>query len=117
MPLGVGLGPRIMAVQTKTSDIPACLAMSLAVRTAVENESSPAVLATVMVRPRGCLSSAYSSPYMTSTYFCPAGISFCDEMYSTLGIGRPLRFSDCSEPAPFVRTAGVAGPLVDLTMM
>ena len=72
---------------------------------------------------------------MTSTYFCPAGISFCDEMYFTLGIGRPLCLSDCSETARFVvsetivsagncfdddsagGTGGVAGPLVDLTMM
>jgi hypothetical protein len=81
---------------------------------------------------------------MTSTYFCPAGISFCDEMYFTLGIGRSLRLSDCSETARFVvsetiaahtshyhterhllsfdddgagGTGGVAGPLVDLTMM
>src|ERR1700730_14308643 len=75
-----------------------------------------------MVRPKGCLVSAYSSPYMTSTYFCPAGISFCDEMYFTLGIGRPLCLSDCSETNCFDDdgaggTGGVAGPLVDLTMM
>jgi hypothetical protein len=30
---------------------------------------------------------------MTSTYFCPAGISFGDEMYFTLDIGRPLHLT------------------------
>jgi hypothetical protein len=47
---------------------------------------------------------------MTSTYFCPAGISFCDEMYFTLtlGIGTPLCFSDCSETARFIVSETIA---------
>src|ERR1700691_6528977 len=46
-----------------------------------------------MVRPRGCFVSAYASPYTTSTYCRPAGISFSDEMYFTFVIGRPLHLS------------------------
>src|SRR5208283_2184828 len=47
-----------------------------------------------MVRPWGWGVCTDSSPYMTRTYFCPAGISLCDETYLTLDIGRPLRLSE-----------------------
>jgi len=39
--------------------------------------------ATVIVSPSGCLACRYSSPYLTSTYFCPPGISVDDEMNLT----------------------------------
>ena len=75
-------GAGAAALQTKMSAIPSCLAILLAVRTAVKKESSLTVFerwrATVMVRPAACLRSTYSSPYSTSRYFIPAGISLGD---------------------------------------
>jgi hypothetical protein len=57
---------------------------------------------TVMVMPRGCLFCP-PTPYSTSTYLCPGGISAGDEMYFTSDIDN----TSASVPIPLALDGAV----------